>query len=293
MTLKNNFCSNCGANLSKESKFCAECGVKVEKTDKMVDAEKIIVEKKNAVNPDVCVPVSNSVGGESPKTWDQYFKIKNRYLKRGLQFVFIPLIATIFFGLLAGLSGENGAVFFTILAGLSGIAQLVGLIIGIYFWTKKVEYPDEKYDERSGRRSESEVPKEILGFNYGAVGLAFVWGLFFRVFEIPIYIIVLNVAISLISLAITETTFVWLITFSMLYLMVLVGFGNGHANKLAWCNNRWPSVEKFLAVQKQWRIWGIAAFCLMIIVMVMNFGVVMMKSKLAEDIGEIEQKYGN
>lgn len=102
------------------------------------------------------------------------------------------------------------------------------------------------YDERSGWGRQSEFPMELLGWNWGAAGLTWIWGWRHRVW------------ISLLALL----PGVGLIMF------IFLGI-NG--NEWAWKARKWESVEVFLATQKKWRPWGIAAFSIFALLMLGTF----------------------
>ncbi|PIQ67350.1 ribonuclease G [Candidatus Uhrbacteria bacterium CG_4_10_14_0_2_um_filter_41_7] len=94
-----------------------------------------------------------------------------------------------------------------------------------------------KYDERSGKGEASIIPNEIKGWNWGAAGLTWIWG-------VPH-----GVWISLLVL----------IPFVNIIMWIFLGL---KGNEWAWKKQQWESVEKFISYQNKWKPWGIAFFIL-------------------------------
>lgn len=176
-----------------------------------------------------------------------------RNKKIGLMWIIGPflLIASSLFlfavvRFLAGSLGGSRTVFqlvnvllsFFALIGIVGIP--VGMIVGIIYVTKDDFPVGATADPRSGLGAQSIIPPEIRGWNWGAAGLNWIWG------------IVHHVWISLL---------VFIPIFGLIGFFVL-GF-NG--NEWAWRKRKWQSVEHFLAVQKKWRPWGIFFFVLALV----------------------------
>lgn len=115
------------------------------------------------------------------------------------------------------------------------IGILVGIPVGIIYLNKKEIAKDIKYDERSGKKEASIVPEEIKGWNWGAAGLTWIWGLYHGVW------ISLLIFIPLVNLV------MW----------VILGI---KGNEWAWKARPWESKEKFITSQKKWKPWGIAFF---------------------------------
>jgi hypothetical protein len=87
------------------------------------------------------------------------------------------------------------------------------------------------FDPRSGKGAASEFPNEAQGFNWGALWLTFIWGLFNRVW---ISLVVFVPAVGP----------VW---------SFMLGF---KGNEWAWRAKQWESVEHFHRVQRKWAIAG-------------------------------------
>lgn len=116
------------------------------------------------------------------------------------------------------------------------IALLVNIPLGIYFLTRKTT-EIHSFDPRSGQGALSEVPKEIQGWNWGAAGFTWIWGVYNGVW------------ISLLNL----------IPFVNLFFWIFLGL---KGSEWAWRKTKWKSVEAFQLSQKKWRPWGIAFFIL-------------------------------
>ena len=109
--------------------------------------------------------------------------------------------------------------------GLLGLICVVGIIVGIplgiIFLTKKELPQGTAYDERSGSATEK-LPDEIKGWNWGAFGLMWIWGLYYGVW------------ISLLTAVPVVGLIIW----------VLLGI---KGNEWAWRASKWESTEKFLS----------------------------------------------
>ena len=131
-----------------------------------------------------------------------------------------------------------------VILGLLGIVCVIGIIVGIplgiLFLGKKELAEGTKYDERSGKKEPSVVPDEIKGWNWGAAGLTWIWGVYHGVW------------ISLL-------TFIPIVNIVM---VIVLGF---KGNEWAWRSRPWESVERFVSSQKKWKPWGIVFFVLMIL----------------------------
>lgn len=131
-----------------------------------------------------------------------------------------------------------------VILGLLGIVCVIGIIVGIplgiLFLGKKELAEGTKYDERSGKKEASVVPDEIKGWNWGAAGLTWIWGVYHGVW------------ISLL-------TFIPIVNIVM---VIVLGF---KGNEWAWRSRPWESVERFVSSQKKWKPWGIVFFVLMIL----------------------------
>jgi hypothetical protein len=120
--------------------------------------------------------------------------------------------------------------------GLASVASIfVGFFVGIRYLNKKELVTGVTYDQRSGQGKGSEVPDEIKGWNWGAVGLNWIWGIYHGVW------------ISLL---------VMIPYFAIIWIFVLGAKGN----EWAWRARQWESVEKFHDSQKKWSTWGVVFF---------------------------------
>lgn len=141
----------------------------------------------------------------------------------------------------------------SIILGLSGILCVIGILIGIplgiiYIFKKDNVTENTPYDERSGKGKSSVIPDEIKGWNWGALGLPWIWGIYYSVW------------ISLLAL---------IPVFNLIWIFVLAVKGN----EWSWRNRKWQNVEQFKASQEKWKIWGIIFFallCLNIIISLSN-----------------------
>lgn len=138
-----------------------------------------------------------------------------------------------------------------VVLGFAGIVAVVGIIVGIpvgiIYLAKHVFVPGTKFDERSGKGEASVVPEEIKGWNWGAVGLNWIWGV---------------------------SHGVWI---SLICLIPLVGFIfqfvlGADGNEWAWKNEKWESVEAFKRSQAKWKVWGIVFFVLSMLIMLGQLG---------------------
>ena len=136
--------------------------------------------------------------------------------------------------------------------GFLGILSIIGIMIGtplgiIFLVRKTLDTANTKYDERSGKGSASIIPEEIKGWNWGAAGLPFIWGMYHHVW------------ISLLK-------FVPIVGWIWWIVMGLKG------NEWAWRKNYWVSVEQFKATQRKWMPWGIAFFILSVLITLGQLG---------------------
>jgi hypothetical protein len=112
---------------------------------------------------------------------------------------------------------------------------MICIPIGFYMaskYARKERAGLESFDARSGQGDNSEVPEEIKGWNWGAAGLGWVWGIYHGVW------------LSLLAFVPFVGFFWWIV-------MGLKG------NEWAWQSGKWQSVEAFQASQRKWKIWGI------------------------------------
>lgn len=138
-------------------------------------------------------------------------------------------------------SSSIAARIISVILGFVGIVCVIGILVGIplgiMFLKKKEIVPGMKYDERSGKGEASIVPEEIKGWNWGAAGLAWIWGVYHGVW------------ISLL-------VFIPLVNIFMLIILGMKG------SEWAWKKQQWESVEKFVSSQNKWKFWGIIFFAL-------------------------------
>ena len=120
---------------------------------------------------------------------------------------------------------------------LSIIGFIFGIPIGIIYLCKREIVDGLKYDERSGNKENSIIPEEIKGWNWGAAGLTWIWG------------ISQGVWISLLA-------FIPIVNIVMWIILGIKG------NEWAWRSQKWESVDEFISYQKKWKTWGIIFFIL-------------------------------
>lgn len=120
------------------------------------------------------------------------------------------------------------------------LGGIVGIPIAIIYITKKVRDSEHSFDPRSGNGSQSDFPKELRGWNWGAAGLTMFWGVYHSVW------------FSLLSL-VPYLNYIW---------WVVMGI---KGNEWAWAAQKWQSVEEFRRVQKKWNVLGIIFFFLTIL----------------------------
>ena len=97
------------------------------------------------------------------------------------------------------------------------------------------------YNNSSGQGTNSEIPPEILKWNWAAAGLGIIWAAYHRVWKV----------------------FYGFIPVVGYFWWIVMGI-NG--NKWAWQQNRWASVEEFQKIQRRWKPWGIIFLFLPIII---------------------------
>lgn len=135
-----------------------------------------------------------------------------------------------------------GAV--NIILGFAGMLDtlmiIAGVIIGIIYLNKK-EYVNIQFDPRSGKGNASEIPEEIKGWNWGAAGLTWIWG-------------------------ISNGVWLSLLAFIPYFGMIWWIFLGIKGNKWAWQSSQWASVEDFQRSQDKWKPWGIVFLLLPVLV---------------------------
>jgi hypothetical protein len=142
----------------------------------------------------------------------------------------------------AGVGAETPSIaanIINVILGFLGIICVIGILAGIpldiLYLNKKELVEGAKYDERSDKKKASVVPEEIKGWNWGAAGLTWIWGVYHGVW------------ISLLVF----------IPFINLVMWIILGI---KGSEWAWKARKWESVEKFISSQKKWKPWGIAIF---------------------------------
>lgn len=243
------FCANCGKENKVEVNFCPACGRK--NLDKADGATPLTIEEH-------IKPVVNSTISQS-----EYESRNKRNRKIGLWLLISPgviLVSTLFLFTITNyvitqinyteLDTTNTsstliiASIIRVILGLVGVLGVVGLFIGIplgiIYLNKKENDPNKSFDPRSGKGSLSTIPPEIQKWNWGAIGLSWIWGAAHGVW-------------------IAFLTFIPLVNIVVLIYLGLKG------NELAWQAKQWESVEKFIEAQRRWRAWGIFFFVLGII----------------------------
>ncbi|MFA6322029.1 MAG: hypothetical protein WCX71_00960 [Candidatus Buchananbacteria bacterium] len=135
-----------------------------------------------------------------------------------------------------------------VVLGLIGILSIIGIIVGIplgLVFLNKKELATGIFDERSGQGKNSVVPEEIKGWNWGAAGLHWIWGVWHGVW------ISLLVLIPLVNIV----------------MIIILGI---KGNEWAWRSQKWESVEKFKAAQNKWKPWGIVFFSLAVLTIILR-----------------------
>ena len=256
------FCAKCGNELKSDASFCHGCGQKVQLKE--------VVEKPSV-----------SIQNPTPKVVEM--KVTSpRNKKIGLYWLIGPwvlLISIIVIYAIASfvvtslISSGSGigttsalktgadlritiASIIRTLMGLVGIVSVIGIMIGIpmgiIYLTKKESSGDTSSDERSGRGAESVIPDEIKGWNWGAAGLGWIWGIYH------------NVWIS----------FLAFIPYFGLIWWIVMGL---KGNEWAWRKNQYRNVEEFKVSQNKWKVWGIVFFIISILAVFANLSVVAFK----------------
>ncbi len=235
------FCHQCGKELKDGSNFCHFCGTKI----KAGEGDKITIEKNN-----------------SEKIIDQStYVVSSKNKKTGLFLIIGPVIGMIvilfiyvivsFVGNTAGIDTESSVAMniIKIILGFLGLICCIGIIVGIplgiMFLNKRELTNNAMYDERSGNGDASIIPNKINGWNWGAAGLHWIWGISHGVW------------ISLLSM-------IPLVNIVMFFILGIKG------NEWAWRAQKWESEDKFIAVQKKWKPWGITLFILWILLLIMS-----------------------
>lgn len=165
---------------------------------------------------------------------------KNRII--GLVLVFAPFVVLVC--TLAGYALLNFALrptgdlanIIRIIVGFIGIVAVLGFFVciplGFIYMNKKVSIAGVVFDERSGKGAGSVIPPEIRGWNWGAAGLNWIWGVYHGVW------------LSLLSF----------IPYVGIIMIIVLGI---KGNEWAWRARQWESVEQFQEAQRKWMPWGV------------------------------------
>src|SRR5688500_8246481 len=123
--------------------------------------------------PPQAAPVSAYAGNR-----EAYWKERHRYIRNGILWFFAPAIMLIVvltmyavMGFVMGAGGSReGAPIFRSLVGLlrliAVLSVFVGFVMGIINLCKRPSDVGLPYDERSGKGPASQVPPEIMGWNW-------------------------------------------------------------------------------------------------------------------------------
>ena len=171
----------------------------------------------------------------------------HRNRKDGLRVILFPLflVVAIFLARLvfASIAPKSGAVTaFTYVTAAAGLLFVILLPLGVALFFRKELPLESAHDKRSGRGKSSQIPPEILRWNWGAAGLGMIWGI-----EHHAWWSLLNIP---------PLSIIW---------WLILGV---HGNAWAWSKNRWMSVEEFQASQRKWEPYGLAFFVIKVIVVV-------------------------
>lgn len=155
-----------------------------------------------------------------------YFKLTTLFVNNWIHYFtnHLPTIIVTILYYFIQIGGEIGVSFMS-------FGAFVGVLIGINFLVTKKNVPVANYDLRSGEGNVSEIPEEIKGWNWGAAGLSWLWGIYH------------NVWLSLLQFVPVLGWFWW----------IVLGV---KGNEWAWRAKKWESVEQFKKVQRRWRVWG-------------------------------------
>jgi hypothetical protein len=102
----------------------------------------------------------------------------------------------------------------------------------------------------SGQGYSAIVPTELIGWNWGAFSLTWLWGISNQVW------------ISLLAL----------IPFPLISIAMMIILGI-KGSELAWQYKKWDSIEQFQKSQRKWKFWGIASLLAPVVLII---GITMM-----------------
>lgn len=119
-------------------------------------------------------------------------------------------------------------------------------------------YPMPANTSGQGIRSQAPVPKEILGWNWGAFLLTPYWALAHRIW-LGIWVLMLNPFLWFFTLAIgygSSGAGVISLLVLAVNLIIMIRLGS-YGNRLAWKSLPWRNIEHFKTHQRRWAIAGI------------------------------------
>ncbi len=101
------------------------------------------------------------------------------------------------------------------------------------------------FDNTSGRGELATIPPELRRFNWGALLLNWIWGIFN-----------LSCGFAILTFVLSFTPLVGLVW------AIVLGF---KGNEWSWRAKTWPSTQHFLNTQRKWMIAGVVLFVITII----------------------------
>lgn len=217
------YCQNCGRQLNETARFCPSCGAST------VTGE----------------PSGNTVRQEQSGE-------PVNYKRKKVWAVAVPLgllMVTIFTSVLSeSVQGEFQTImdiFAPIIYTISIIWFVIGIFASLHFHNSQKQDALCHYDGRSGRGKDSEVPEEVKRWNWGAMGLTFIWGAYHGVWR---------------------SFFVFVPILNIIYPFVLGYKGS----EWAWRKNKWKSVEDFKRSRRRWNIAGVISLLILIPMMIIG-----------------------
>lgn len=146
----------------------------------------------------------------------------------------------------AGVVSSTSATALSFIIGFLGLAAVilipVGIIVAVFYRNKRELIPGADFDERSGKKGASVIPKEIEKWNWGAAGLTWIWGVYHGVWlSLLVFLPFLNII-----------------------MIIILGI---KGNEWAWRAEHWKSPEAFLAFQNKWKVWGIIFLLINVVIL--------------------------
>jgi len=105
------------------------------------------------------------------------------------------------------------------------------------FQSQNQSVPKFDFPNNSGQGKLAALPPQLIGWNWGAFFLTWIWG-------------------------IGNSTMIAFLTWIPIVNLIMIFVLGAKGNEWAWQNKRWQSVEHFKRVQKLWAIWGFILFTL-------------------------------